>query len=154
MARHIIFDCDGTLMDTSQYRYSLYPGIKDLITDLSNDCNLYVWTARDRLSTIRYLQEFGIREYFCEISTPDDARAKPHSEGIESLVGKYSKQSVCMIGDTTNDIIGGKNFGVMSLGAAWGDHVNTQSLIGAGADFIVSDPAECSKLIRLNLKES
>lgn len=154
MAKHVIFDCDGTLMDTSQYSYTLFPGIKDLIIDLSKDCELYVWTARDRLSTFRYLKEFEIIQYFSEISTPDDALAKPNSEGIRSLVGAYDKASVCMIGDSSADILGAKNYGVISIGATWGRNTDTESLITSGADFIVSDPAECSKLIRLNLKEN
>ncbi|MFY7993239.1 MAG: HAD family hydrolase [Bacteriovoracaceae bacterium] len=154
MSRHVIFDCDGTLIDTSQYRYSLFPGIKDLIIDLSKDCELYVWTARDRLSTLRYLKEFEIIQYFSEISTPDDALAKPNSEGIRRLVGAHDKTSVCMIGDSSADIVGAKNFGVMSIGANWWINTDTESLITSGADFIVSDPVDCSKLIRLNLKEN
>jgi phosphoglycolate phosphatase len=153
MTKHIIFDCDGTLMDTSQHRYVLFAGIKELLLDLSKDCQLYIWTARDRISTLRYLKEFDIFQYFTDISTPDDALPKPHEEGINALVGSYSKNSVCMIGDSSADIIGAKNFGVMSIGAAWASHVMEENLLSVGADFIVSDPAECSKLIRLNLKE-
>lgn len=153
MTKHIIFDCDGTLMDTSEYRYSLFAGIKELLADLSKDCELYIWTARDRLSTIRYMQEFEITHYFQGISTPDDTQPKPNVEGIESLVGNFPKSSICMVGDSSADIVKAKNFGVMSIGAAWGKHVSKNHLSSFGADFIVSDPLECSKLIRLNLKE-
>lgn len=140
-------------MDTSGYRYVLFTGIKELLIDLSQDSQLYVWTARDRLSTIRYLTEFDVIRYFADISTPDDTFAKPHVEGIERLVKGQDKKTICMIGDSSADIMGAKNFGIMSIGAAWGDHVSKNHLSSFGADFIVSDPAECSKLIRLNLKE-
>ncbi len=154
MTKHIIFDCDGTLMDTSGHRYKLFPGIKELLLDLSKDSKLYVWTARDKLSTVRYLSEFDVINQFVDISTPDDTLPKPHSEGIEFLVSDINKNSICIIGDSPGDIVGAKNFGVMSIGAAWADHVTPAQLSSYGADFIVSDPAECSKLIRLNLKES
>lgn len=154
MAKHVVFDCDGTLVNTSSYRYLLFPGIKELLADLSADCALYVWTARDRLSTERILKEFGVLHYFDSISTPDDALPKPHIEGIKSLVGDYSKSSICMIGDSSADIIGAKNFGVVGIGATWGGHVSAENLMSVGADFIVSDPVDCSKLIRLNLKEN
>ncbi len=154
MKKHIVFDCDGTLVDTSSFKYVLYDGIKELLLDLSTDCVLYVWTARGRQSCLKILKDLDILQYFDSISTPDDGFAKPHPEGIERLVGAYSKQSICMIGDTNNDILGAKNFGVMSLGATWASQTDAESLIEMGADFIVKGPAECSKLIRLNLKEN
>lgn len=154
MSKHIVFDCDGTLLDSSNYNYSLYPGVKELIKDLTQDCLLYVWTARDRASTIRFLEDNGVYRYFEAICTVDDALPKPHSEGIRSLVGTAEKSSVCVIGDTSNDIVGAKKFGVMSIGAAWSPEARVESLKSSGADFIVSDPAECSKLVRQNLKES
>ena len=154
MTKHIVFDCDGTLMDTSRSRYSLFPGIKELIIELSATCELYVWTARDRASTIRYLQEFEIYKYFNSVCTIDDAEGKPHIEGLKLLLGDAAKNSICVIGDTSNDILGAKNFGVLGIGAAWAQDVRVQNLKHYGADFIVSDPAECSTLIKQNLKES
>lgn len=141
-------------MDTSSSRYTLFPGIKELLVELSADCQLYVWTARDRLSTVRYLTEFDILRFFSGISTPDDALPKPRAEGIQLLVKGVSKNSICVIGDSPADMMGAKNFGVMGIGACWATHVSSSNLVSAGADFIVSDPSECSKLIKLNLKEN
>ena len=126
--------------------------MKDLLMELSSENMLYVWTARDRLSTQRILKDLGIQSYFEAICTIDDAFPKPHSSGLTQLVGAYSKDSICVIGDTANDMFGAKSFGVMGVGAIWNGEANASALKEAGADFIVSDPSECSKLIRQNLK--
>jgi phosphoglycolate phosphatase-like HAD superfamily hydrolase len=150
--KHVIFDCDGTLIDTSLSQYNLFPGIKELILELSEDCSLYVWTARGRASTLRILQELGIYSYFAGISTMDDSLPKPHIAGLLDLVGHAAKDSVCVIGDSSNDMLGAKNFGVMAIGALWNSVAQHDFLKDTGADFIVSHPSECSKLIQLNLK--
>jgi phosphoglycolate phosphatase len=152
MRKHVVFDCDGTILDTSSFKYSLFPEVKDLLLELSTDCLLYVWTARDRQSTQRIFKELGILHFFEAICTFDDALPKPHISGMVSLVGEFPKNSICVIGDTTNDIFGAKNFGVMSIGAIWNKEAKSLILKEAGADFIVSHPSECSKLIRQNLK--
>jgi len=148
----VIFDCDGTLMDTNYPKYRLFPGIKELLLTHSMDCLFYVWTARGRVSTIKFLAEFGIHSLICMFSTPDDAFPKPHVYGLKKLVGNAPKQSICVIGDSSNDMIGAKNFGVLAIGATWNKEANPQILRDSGADFIVSHPSECSKLIELNLK--
>jgi phosphoglycolate phosphatase-like HAD superfamily hydrolase len=152
--KHVVFDCDGTLVDTSSSKYKLFPGIKELLQELSSECLLYVWTARGRSSTLRILEELGVISYFDSFSTVDDHFPKPHVSGIMALVGNAPKDSICVIGDSSNDIVGAKNFGVIGIGAAWNKDVRSDVLAEMGADFIVSHPSECSNLIRLNLKGS
>lgn len=150
--KHIVFDCDGTLLDTKVSKYVLFSGIKDLVKELAQSNLLYVWTLRDRGSTLRILQELGIFQYFDSFWTADDGFPKPHNSGLVSMLGEAPKYSICVIGDTPNDILGAKSFGVMSIGAIWNGETNPQILKQAGADFIVSHPLECSRLIQLNLK--
>lgn len=150
--KHVIFDCDGTLIDTSIPKYKLFPGIKELIQELSKDCVLYVWTARGRASTLRILEELGVHQYFDSFSTIDDAIPKPHIAGLVDLVGTTSKESICIIGDSSNDMIGAKHFGVLALGAVWNPGASSQILKECGADFIVNHPSDCSKLIHENLR--
>jgi phosphoglycolate phosphatase-like HAD superfamily hydrolase len=150
--KHVIFDCDGTLVDTSSAMYKLFPDVKELLLDLAEVCALYVWTARGRTSTLRILSGLGIAAFFDAVSTPDDAPPKPNVKGLFDLVGKTPKAAVCVIGDSGNDMLGAKGFGVLALGATWNRGARTDVLTEAGADFIVSHPADCSNLIRLNLK--
>ncbi len=148
--KHIIFDCDGTLVDTSTLKYSLFPGIKELLHALSLDSKLYVWTARDRKSTLRILKELGILSYFESISTIDDSLAKPHVSGLLELVPEVSKSSICIIGDSSNDIIGAKNFGVKSIGAVWSNQAYTLVMKEIGADFVTDNPGACLGWIAQN----
>lgn len=150
--KHIVFDCDGTLVDTSISKSPLFPGIRELIIDLARDNLLYVWTARDRTSTLRILQENGVYQYFDAFATISDVPPKPSIVGLQRLVGNVPRSSVCVIGDSSSDIIGGKGFGVLSIGAIWGQGASALVLKDSGADFIVSHPSECSKLIEQNLK--
>ena len=147
---HVIFDCDGTLLDPSSHPYQLYSGIRELLIELSEFCHLYVWTARDKVSTIKFLSEMSVISYFDDFSNPEDGYLKPHFGGLKQLVGELSKESTLIVGDSTNDILGAKSFGVKSIGVIWNKAANRQYLEQAGADFIVSHPSECSKIIRQN----
>lgn len=151
--KHIVFDCDGTLIDTSGPKYKLFPGMKELLTDLARENLLYVWTARGRSSTLRILEEQGVIHLFEAFCTIDDAPNKPHIAGLSMMLGTTNRGSICVIGDTTSDILGAKNFGVLAVGAVWCDGSRSGVLLDAGADFIVSHPLECSKIVALNLEE-
>ena len=149
--RLVVFDCDGTLFNTDLPRPTFYPGIKELLLDLAQDCRLFVWTARGRASTLRILEDNGVKHLFEGISTPDDAPSKPHIRGLFDLLGESPKKSICVIGDSGMDMLGARNFGVLGIGAVWNLSASDLFLRQAGADFIVSHPSECSTLIRSNL---
>jgi phosphoglycolate phosphatase len=152
--KHIVFDCDGTLVDTRGFRPHLFPGIKELLEQLALEAQLYVWTARGQLSTHRMLKALGIFEHFSDFSTPDFSPPKPHAGGLAQMLDEAVKSDIFVIGDSSNDMLGAKAFGVCAIGAIWNGESNGEYLREAGADFIVSHPSECSKLIRLNLKGS
>ena len=149
--RLVVFDCDGTLFNTNLVRPAFYPGIKELLLDLAVDCRLFVWTARGRASTLRILEDNGVKHLFEGISTPDDAPPKPHVGGLVDLLGESAKKNICVIGDSSMDMQGARNFGVLAIGAVWNAGASESYLREAGADFIVSHPSECSTLIRSNL---
>src|SRR5688572_28874148 len=115
--KHVVFDCDGTLIDTSVPKYRLFPGVKELLLELSLEHTLYVWTARGRASTLRILQDLGVVHLFEGFSTIDDAPPKPHIGGLLNLLGSTAKESICVIGDSSNDMLGAQNFGVVAIGA-------------------------------------
>jgi phosphoglycolate phosphatase len=148
--KYIIFDCDGTLVDTSQKNYPLFSGVRELLEDLAPDFKLYVWTARDRASTQRILKENQVLSFFEEMFTASDGFIKPHPEGLERLVGGQDKSEIWVIGDSLSDIFGAKNFGSLAIGAIWSPEVRVRDLELAGADFLVNDPRDCSKIIREN----
>lgn len=151
--KYIVFDCDGTLINPQKSTRPLYPGIFELITELKEQGHqLYVWTARDRISTLRILKSHDIFSLFEDICTIDDAKAKPDPEGLKRMLAGVSKDSICVIGDSSADIVGAQKFGVMSIAALWNQFSLSQDLEQFSPDFLVNDPKECSKVISDNLK--
>jgi phosphoglycolate phosphatase-like HAD superfamily hydrolase len=154
MPYHVVFDCDGTLVDTSLSPYVLYPSIKKILTNLSLVANISVWTARDRLSTLRILNEHQVTHFFQAIYSSDDDFPKPHVKGLEELTFGTDKTKVFVIGDSTMDMLGAKNFGAKAIGALWNGQSHKNLLIEAGADFIAASPQECLDWIVSQLQDS
>ena len=117
---HIVFDHDGTLVNTAKIPSFAYEGIEDLLKFLlENGVLLYVWTARSKESARRILDEVKLLKYFEAICGGYDALSKPSPSGIEYLVPGTSPENVVVIGDSLGDIIGGHKFGATALGAMW-----------------------------------
>jgi len=135
-----------------EHQYDLFDGIKDLAQELikSGYC-LYVWTGRDRHSTLEILKRLGIIGLFYEFRCMDDTIPKPHPQGLEELVGEFGKDSIVVIGDSAADIEGAKNFGCRSIAALWCEHINVPYMEKAGAHFTAHTPGECLKIINENI---
>lgn len=146
--RHIVFDCDGTILDVSRTIVAVYPGIPELLHRLEKaDCALYLWTARDRLSTERYLDRFGLRRYFQDIRTASEVALKPNPQGLQEMLVGISPSLCVMVGDSWTDIRGASLFGCPSIGALWNPHVEGDVLKEFGAHALAATPSECYELI-------
>jgi phosphoglycolate phosphatase-like HAD superfamily hydrolase len=139
---HFVFDCDGTLVDTSSGRYELFPGIKEILLSLSRKGILTVWTARDQLSAVRILKENQVYNLFHSLYTSDDEFPKPLPRGLYELTHGAPRHLVYVIGDTAMDMMGAKNYGARAIGAIWNKSSSETLLVEAGADFIASTPEE------------
>tara|TARA_R110002072_G_scaffold64203_4_gene159596 strand:+ start:40127 stop:40783 length:657 start_codon:yes stop_codon:yes gene_type:complete len=98
-----------------------FPMATRLLTSLEEvGYDLYLWTARDRASTLQVMENHGMTRFFKDIRCADDtALSKPSPQGMEELVGKLDKSKVCLIGDSEADKKGAQNFGCDFLGACW-----------------------------------
>lgn len=151
--KHIVFDCDGTLIDPLIVGKPLYSGVYELLQNLKLEGHaLYVWTGRDRASTLRILKENQILALFEDIFCCDDGDRKPHTEGLEKMLAGVSKNLICVVGDTSADVLGAKHFGVTSIVALWSNEVDLNSIRDLYPDFLVKDPEVCSKVITLDWK--
>lgn len=151
MISHIVFDHDDTLVDTSGLHKSVFSGVQELLDELAQQgIKLYVWTARDRASTLKYLKKLEILGLFEDISTATDCTPKPHPEGLEQMLMDVEASSVVHVGDSYTDIIGAKKFGCTSIGVLWAhnDARSRETLEHFEADYIVESPVEILNIIK------
>lgn len=119
---HIIFDHDGTLVETKGGKFVLFPGMRELLSKLKNEnYKLYVWTARGRQSTLTSLRDNQVLELFESFSCADDGIPKPHPLGLMKMLEGINKKSIIHIGDSRGDIEGAKQFGIDVVFAAWNE---------------------------------
>jgi phosphoglycolate phosphatase-like HAD superfamily hydrolase len=108
-------------------------------------------TNRLRRTTEIGLRKFDIEKYFGVIVTAGEApKDKPEPEHIWFALhklGSAAEKSV-LVGDSQNDIIGGRNAGVISVRVAWA--LATDEGHGEAAiepDYVIDTPADLLKLL-------
>lgn len=146
---HVVFDHDGTLVDTSRTG-ELYSGILEMLEQLNqNGVKLYVWTARSRYSTVEFLKSLGIISRFEQLRCSTDADPKPCASGLADMLGNPDPTSVIVVGDSFTDIAGAKSFGALSIGALWDSQDgqdrrrHRETLQECGANFLADSVEEC-----------
>lgn len=119
----IVFDHDGTLVDTRGLNPLVFPKIPELLSELSQlNVDLYLWSLRPRSSLVRITKEVGIFHYFRDLGGADDGlNPKPHPEGLMRLLDGYEKNFVCHIGDGGGDYNGAKMLKIPFIAACWND---------------------------------
>ena len=53
-----------------------------------------------------------------------------------------------MIGDSTGDIEGAKNFSCLSIAALWSEGIDKERMLETNADFIAYSPLDCLDFIK------
>ncbi len=147
---HIIFDHDGTIVNTCVLPRYVFQGLTTLLQKLYDlNIPMYVWTARSKESAITSLEEQNILHFFQDVCGGQTTAPKPSPEGIEYLVPEASAENVIVIGDSIGDIIGGKMFGAFTIGALWshGSSEYAQSFYDEGADLCVQTVDELTDFL-------
>jgi phosphoglycolate phosphatase-like HAD superfamily hydrolase len=143
MISHVVFDHDETLVNTQDSERTLYAGIAELLVNLRKaNIHCYVWTARNRYSTLQSLKNLEILGHFDDISTATDTIPKPHIAGLQSMLSDVDPMEVMVVGDSFTDILGAKKFGAIAVGAVWSDNKKIETLEHCGADYICKFPEE------------
>lgn len=139
--RHIVFDCDGTLLNPKDSRP--YPGIPELLHRLSTEATLSIWTGRDRVSLEKWLAGHGLMRFFEAWRCANETQPKPHPQGLQELLGSFDPAHCAVVGDSWADMKGAKLAGAHAVGVLWGPEANRSVLQEFGADALVSTPEEC-----------
>lgn len=143
----IVFDHDGTLVCTETPEFSLFPGIKELLVDLTNAGFLIsVWTARPHKSTVESLKRLGIAEYIGEIYGYDDGLPKPHPMGLMKITEGIGKESLLHVGDSLGDLDGAKAFGIPVIAACWNSTIQVE-IFRQRTPYLAMKPGDCRGII-------
>ena len=133
-----------SLYDYSTHdRTFAYPWMDKYLRFLvGSGCAIYVVTNK-RIHPADFLvRKNGWNEFFSAIYTPDIHVGKIYKkhETIALLMKEYSVSSdtAVMVGDTSGDIIAGKNNGIATAGVTWG-YGSKDELINSQCDILLSE---------------
>lgn len=137
--------------DIGIFENRVYEGVEDMLKALCDEEKTIVLaTSKPEEFAIRILEHFGLSKYFTIMAgaSMDSSRSKKGDviAYAISLCEDFCKDTAVMIGDREHDIIGAKENGLKSIGVLYG-YGDENELKVAGADYIVSSPADILNLI-------
>jgi len=122
----------------------------ELLETLAGRFPLSIVSARDEITTLRFVEQFKLQGYFGSLVTSQTCEhTKPFPHPILKAAERMRVQAenCLMIGDTTVDILAGKAAGAQTVGVLCGFGTEKE-LRKAGADLIVKDLKELIDLLK------
>jgi N-acetyl-D-muramate 6-phosphate phosphatase len=129
--------------------FLLVPGVPQMLASLGNHYPMAVVSARGEGSTLSFLNQYDLKHHFDIIVTGQTCtRSKPFPDPILFAASRMGipPQQCLMIGDTAVDIRAGRAAGAQTVGVLCG-FGNEIELLRAGADLILTSPAELTGLL-------
>ena len=129
-------------------RFWLVPGVKAMLDQMKGRYPMGVVSARDRKTTLNFLEHFNLMPYFDVVVTAQTCQhTKPFPDPViyaAQALGLDAKQCV-MVGDTIVDVVAGRSAGAQTMAVLCGFGTHRE-LARAGADLILSSTAEITQL--------
>lgn len=102
----------------------LFPGMRELLGELSSRTLLGIATAKSRRGLERALDATGLRPHFRASRCADECHPKPHPAMLLELMEETKKnaKNMLMIGDTSHDLEMARAAGVEALAMTYGAH--------------------------------
>ena len=127
----------------------LFPHVRETLQLLrTHGIATGVASSRGRESLDELIARLGLRELFTTVCGEEDAPcAKPAPDlalKVLELTGTSPREAV-VVGDTSYDILMGRNAGCATCGVTYGNH-SREELAAAGADYITDDFAQLLRL--------
>ena len=116
-----------------------YPGVPEALGEL-RERGLYLIVASTKRShTARSLASaVGLLPLLDHIQGTDFIPAKPAPDVIYAALNHIGGKGICMVGDTTHDVLAGKAAGLCTYAVGWGAHP-PETLRSSRPDFIGPD---------------
>lgn len=117
--------CREYYRETGIHQCSLYPGIREALTELSAaGFRLAVATSKLEAPARQVLDSFGIAERFSFIAGADVAGTRTEKEQVVRFclesIPDATPENALMIGDRLYDVEGARAVGLDALGVLWG----------------------------------
>jgi HAD superfamily hydrolase (TIGR01549 family) len=130
-------------------QFLMVPGVDAMLARLHGLYPMAVISARDERSTLAFLEQFALRQYFDVVVTALSARhTKPYPDPILMAAREMNvaPEACLMVGDTTVDIWAGKWAGAQTVGVLCGFGEEAE-LRRKGADWILPSTSDLADLI-------
>lgn len=145
MARYIELFKDGCT-----YNVKPYEGIRELFDYFKkNGIKIGIFSNKEHGNLLNILKLlFGENYFDAVLGQRDDHQKKPSGEGIDIILDEWSMspQNCIYIGDTSTDMLTGKNYGLYTIGVTWGFRT-IQELTESNADCTVDTPLEIIEIV-------
>lgn len=133
------------------FQNAVYPGIPQMLQELKESGKvLAVASSKPQVFVEKILEHFAIKDYFSVIvgSELDGTRGRKEEVVEEALrqLGETEKAQTVMVGDRSFDILGGKQYGLVTVGVSFG-YAKEGELEEAGADYVVDTVEELRGLL-------
>jgi len=129
----------------------LFPGMRELLGELSSRTLLGIATAKSRRGLERALDATGLRPHFRASRCADECRPKPHPAMLLEIFNQLSvsPENALMIGDTSHDLEMARAAGVDALAMTYGAHPE-EGLRGCGPLGCFGDVASLAQWLKTN----
>ena len=132
-------------------------GVKPLLENLQR-LEIPMGLVTGNIEAIAWLklEKVGLKKYFKFGGFGDkiikrSGLVKNALDASANNLGTINRKNIFLIGDTPRDIIGGKKFGVRTIGVATGDF-SVEELILAGAEFVLEDLNNTKNVLEIILE--
>lgn len=135
-----------------KHPFWLMDGTLELLDLLYARMPLSIVSARDEVSTKRFVDNFQLGKYFKQVVTSQTCEhTKPYADPVLWAAAQMdvAPEHCVMIGDTTVDILAGKAAGAQTIGVLCGFGTERE-LRRAGADLIVNKLSEIAQYFQPN----
>jgi phosphoglycolate phosphatase len=129
----------------------LFPGVRELLADLSTGRALAIATGKGRRGLDRALDAGDLRRFFAASRCADETHPKPHPAMLLEIMRQPQVEApqALMIGDTSHDLEMARAAGVDALAVTYGAHSET-GLRACGPRDCVSSVAGLDEWLKRN----
>lgn len=132
------------------YNVKPYDGIRELLENLKKrNIKIAIFSNKQHNNVTDIIDDIFGKDYFdMLLGQREDHDKKPSGQGIDIILNHINilPENCIYVGDTSTDMMTGKNYGLYTIGVTWGFR-DIEELIESGADNIVNHPMELLKVM-------